>query len=151
LYHPWNMNLSVINNPDSAYPACNFTPYSFYLGGARTYYGLPNNPNFALGAVDNFCDTTSGLNDSQKFLNTNLNIFPNPCYNNCQIQYKPAKSIGNIVISNLQGTIVFKEENIPVTLLHHGYEINTTAFAKGVYFVTLSTNKESIIKKMVKL
>jgi hypothetical protein len=146
------MNLSVINSPDSAYPACNFTPYSFYLGGARTYQGLPNNPNFALGAVDNFCDTSANdLRDSQKFLHTNLNIFPNPCYNNCQIQYKPALSIGNIAISNLQGKFVFKEENIPVTLLQHGYEINTSAFAKGVYFVTIITNKESVTKKMVKL
>jgi Secretion system C-terminal sorting domain len=151
LYSPLNMNLSVINSPDSAYPACNFTPYSFYLGGARTYQGLPNNPNFALGAVDNFCDTSSGLNNSQKFLNTNLNIFPNPCYNTCQIQYKPVTQKGNIVITNVAGKVIFKEENIPVTLLQHGYEINTSAFAKGVYFVTLSTNKEIITKKMVKL
>jgi hypothetical protein len=152
LYHPWNMNLSVINNPDSAYPACNFTPYSFYLGGARTYYGLPNNPNFALGAVDNFCDTSSsGLNNSQKFFHTNLNIFPNPCYNACQIQYKPAFSIGNIAISNMQGKVVFKEENIPVTLLQHGYEINTSAFAKGVYTVTLITGSEVVTKRLVKL
>jgi Secretion system C-terminal sorting domain len=152
LYHPFNMNLSVINSPDSAYPACNFTPYSFYLGGARTYYGLPNNPNFALGAVEGACDTTAnGLKDSQQFLNTNLNIFPNPCYNSCQIQYKPAKSIGNIAISNMEGKVIFKEENIPVTLLQHGYEVNTSAFAKGVYFVRLVTDKVSVTKKMVKL
>jgi Secretion system C-terminal sorting domain len=152
LYHPWNMNLSVINNPDSAYPACNFTPYSFYLGGARTYYGLPNNPNFALGAVDNFCDTSANsLNNSQKFLNTNLNIFPNPCHNTCQIQYKPATQKGSIVITNIEGKVIFKEQNIPVTLLQHGYEINTSAFAKGVYFVTLLTDKQSVTKKLVKL
>jgi Secretion system C-terminal sorting domain len=152
LYSGLNMNLSVINSPDIAYPACNFTPYSFYLGGARTYQGLPNNPNFALGAVDNFCDTSAnGLNNTQKFLNTNLNIFPNPCFNTCQIQYKPATQKGNIIITNVAGKVIFKEENIQVTLLQHGYEINTSAFAKGVYFVTISTNKESITKKMVKL
>jgi hypothetical protein len=152
IYNEANTYLSVINNPDSAYPACNFTPYSFYLGGARTYYGLPNNPNFALGAVDNFCDTlASGLNNTQKFLNTNLNIFPNPCYNTCQIQYKPALSIGNIAISNLQGKVVFKEENIPVTLLQHGYEINTSAFAKGVYFVTLVSGNQNLTRKLIKI
>jgi Secretion system C-terminal sorting domain len=152
LYHPFNMNLSVINNPDSAYPACNFTPYSFYLGGARTYYGLPNNPNFALGAVEGACDTSaSGLNNTQKFLNTNLNIFPNPCYNNCQIQYKPATQKGNIIITNIAGKVIFKEENIPVTLLQHGYEINTAAFGKGVYFVTLVSGNQNVSTKMIKL
>jgi Secretion system C-terminal sorting domain len=151
IYTEANTYLSVINNPDSAYPACNFTPYSFYLGGARTYHGLPNNPNFALGAVEGACDTSTSLNNSQKFLNTNLNIFPNPCYNNCQIQYKPAKSIGNITITNISGKVIYKEEYIPVTLLQYGYEINTSAFAKGVYFVRLVTDKVSVTKKMVKL
>jgi Secretion system C-terminal sorting domain len=152
LYNEINMNLSVINNPDSVFPSCNFEEFSFSLGGARTYYGLPNNPNFALGAVDNFCDTTAnGLNDSQKFLNTNLNIFPNPCYNNCQIQYKPAKSIGNITISNMEGKVIFKEENISVNLLQHGYEVNTAAFAKGVYFVTLVSGNQNVTKKLVRL
>ncbi|MBK8847316.1 MAG: hypothetical protein IPO27_12545 [Bacteroidetes bacterium] len=33
-----NENLSVINEPDS--DNCNFTPFSFYLGGKRTYYGF---------------------------------------------------------------------------------------------------------------
>jgi Secretion system C-terminal sorting domain len=153
LYLPQNENLSVINNPDSAYPACNFTPYSFNLGGARTYYGLPNNPNFALGAMEGTpCDTLStSVREIKSYKNNQLNIFPNPCYNNCQIQYKPAKSMGNIEISNMEGKVIFKEESIPVTLLQYGYEVNTSAFAKGVYFVSLITDKESVTKKMVKL
>ncbi|HRH85202.1 MAG TPA: hypothetical protein PK210_13290, partial [Bacteroidia bacterium] len=43
VYNMYNMNLSVINQPDSLGSACNFQPYSFYLGGKRTYVGLPNN------------------------------------------------------------------------------------------------------------
>jgi hypothetical protein len=153
IYTEANTYLSVINNPDSAYPACNFTPYSFYLGGARTYHGLPNNPNFALGAMEGTpCDTLStSVREIKSYKNNQLNIFPNPCYNNCQIQYKPAKSIGNIAISNMEGKVIFKEENIPVTLLQHGYEVNTSAFAKGVYFVRLVTDKVSVTKKMVRL
>ena len=150
-YHPWNMNLSVINEPDSAYPACNFTPYSFYLGGARTYLGLPNNPNFALGAVADSCNTPSALKPIVSYNNNELNIFPNPCVNSCQVQYKPIKERGNITIVNEAGKTVFSDENIPVTLLQHGYEINLIAFAKGIYFVTLETDKESVTKKMVKM
>ncbi|MBK7388264.1 MAG: hypothetical protein IPI23_04070 [Bacteroidetes bacterium] len=43
-YNTTNMYLSVINYPDSLGTACGYNPFSFYLGGKRTYYGLPNNP-----------------------------------------------------------------------------------------------------------
>jgi gliding motility-associated-like protein len=49
VYNYINMNLSVINEPDAPGAACNFTPFSFYLGGKRTYWGLPNNPDYELG------------------------------------------------------------------------------------------------------
>ncbi|MBK7886914.1 MAG: hypothetical protein IPJ86_06280 [Bacteroidetes bacterium] len=60
-----NSNLSVINQPDSLGLACDFQPFSFYLGGARTCYGLPNNPDYELGAwVGSPCDTLSvGVDD----------------------------------------------------------------------------------------
>ena len=52
-YYPENMSLSVINQPDQrgGAAACDFQPYSFYLGGKRTYWGLPNNPNYDLGPL----------------------------------------------------------------------------------------------------
>jgi hypothetical protein len=153
LYDVINMNLSVINNPDSAFPACNYTDYSFSLGGARTYYGLPNNPNFALGAKEGSeCDTLiTSVAEVVRYNYHQLNIFPNPCYNSCQIQYKPALQKGSITITTANGKEVFGEKNIPVALLQHGYEINTSAFAKGVYFVKLVSGNQSVTKKLVRL
>jgi gliding motility-associated-like protein len=49
IYNMYNMNLSVINNPDAPGLACDFNLFSFYLGGKRTYAGLPNNPDYTLG------------------------------------------------------------------------------------------------------
>ncbi|MBK8873341.1 MAG: hypothetical protein IPN13_05230 [Bacteroidetes bacterium] len=58
------MNLSVINYPDSLGSACNYTPYSFYLGGTRTHYGLPNNPDYDLPAhAGSPCDTLVSQNE----------------------------------------------------------------------------------------
>ncbi|MBL0341878.1 MAG: hypothetical protein IPP71_13625 [Bacteroidetes bacterium] len=51
IYNMYNMNLSVINQPDSLGATCDFQPYSFYLGGKRTYVGLPNNPDYELGPL----------------------------------------------------------------------------------------------------
>jgi hypothetical protein len=149
--HPWNENLSVINHPDSLYPACNYEPYSFYLGGARTYLGLPNNPNYKLGAVEDSCNMPSALNPLVVYKKNELNIFPNPCLHHCQIQYKPAREKGNITIVNSQGKVVFYDENIPVTLLQYGYEINTAAFAAGSYLLTLTVGTEVISKTMLRM
>ncbi|MFZ7116414.1 MAG: hypothetical protein ACO1G9_13620, partial [Bacteroidota bacterium] len=58
MYHTENMNLSVINDPVVIGSGCNFSLYSYYLGGKRTYWGLPNNPDYGLGpVVGSLCDT----------------------------------------------------------------------------------------------
>ena len=38
MYNYYNMNLGVINSPDSIGAACNFQPYSFYLGGEQNVF-----------------------------------------------------------------------------------------------------------------
>ncbi|MBL0341083.1 MAG: hypothetical protein IPP71_09240 [Bacteroidetes bacterium] len=65
MYYMENMNLSVINSPDSAGTACDFQPWSFYLGGKRTYLGLPNNPDYDMPALSGSpCDTLVGINEA---------------------------------------------------------------------------------------
>jgi large repetitive protein len=61
-----NSNISVINYPDSSSTACDFQPFSFYLGGHKAYTGLPNNPNYELGRwVGSPCDTlTVGISET---------------------------------------------------------------------------------------
>ena len=39
MYSQYNMNLSVIENPDVVGVGCNLNLFSFYLGGKRTYWG----------------------------------------------------------------------------------------------------------------
>jgi Secretion system C-terminal sorting domain len=154
IYNEVNMNLSVINYPDSAYPACQFEPFSFGLGGKRTYGGLPNNPNYNLSAIDGSpCDTLgiTGLTKRQSYLKNQLNIFPNPCHNFCVLEYKPAKKAGTILITDAQGKIIFKEENIPVTLLQHGYELNLSAFKNGVYTMVLTSGEVRVSSNFVRL
>jgi hypothetical protein len=46
IHNVYTDNLSVINYPDSLGLACDFQPFSVNLGGSRTYWGLPNNPDY---------------------------------------------------------------------------------------------------------
>ena len=78
-YQPEIMNLSVINNPNNLDTACHFQPFSFYLAGKRTYWGLPNNPNYDLGPVVNSaCDSLFNSVEHISKQNLVLTIYPNP-------------------------------------------------------------------------
>jgi len=55
------MNLSVISKPDVFGLACDFDTLSVYLNGQRTFHGLPNMVNYALGTLEGSeCDTLGG-------------------------------------------------------------------------------------------
>ena len=52
IYNQYNQNLSIISSPDSLELACDFQPFSFYLGdSSKSTLGLPNMPNYNLGAL----------------------------------------------------------------------------------------------------
>jgi len=147
VYNMYNMNLSVINQPDSLGAACDFQPYSFYLGGKRTYLGLPNNPDYELGALTgSICDTLTSVKEITE--QNVINIFPNPFFNKIALQYQQHSStkIKEATIFNSMGEIVF-EKKVTQTL----YELDLSFLPNGVYFLTIHTEKSTITKKLVKL
>jgi len=147
VYNMYNMNLSVINQPDSLGTVCNFQPYSFYLGGKRTYVGLPNNPDYELGALTgSICDTLTSVKEITE--QNVINIFPNPFFNKIALQYQQHSStkIKEATIFNSMGEIVF-EKKVTQTL----YELDLSFLPNGIYFLTIHTEKNTITKKLVKL
>lgn len=147
VYNMYNMNLSVINQPDSLGIACDFQPYSFYLGGKRTYVGLPNNPDYELGALTgSICDTLTSVKEITE--QNVINIFPNPFFNKIALQYQQHSStkIKEATIFNSMGEIVF-EKKVTQTL----YELDLSFLPNGIYFLTIHTEKNTITKKLVKL
>jgi hypothetical protein len=144
-------NLSVVNFPDS--DACDFQPFSFYLGGKRTYYGLPNNPNYELGPlVGSPCDTLAASTPPANYRDPKGKV---------QCTYIGAWQKLFVNAQNLQG------HNVTITIydltakkvtsekckVMNGYatkDIDCSNFASGVYVVHLQTEKESLSKKFVK-
>jgi len=151
-YTTINSNLSVINQPDSLGLACDFQPFSFYLGGARTYYGLPNNPNYELGAwVGSPCDTlTVGLSE-----NTKNDVFFQAWYNGewNMIHVNASKlkgSKGVLRLFDVQGRVLYEAKLNVITGGYLTTEINMNGIASGVYIVSLSTEKEKLQGKIMK-
>ena len=152
MYYPENMNLSVINRPDSLGDSCLFAPYSFYLGGKRTYYGLPNNPDYEMGPlIGSGCDSLVGVK-SQEFgvRSAELHVFYHPGW---QVAFVNAEGLKgknySLHVYDLTGMEVFREEG-----KHNGAyftrDLRCEGFANGMYVVNLRTENEVLSKKFIK-
>ena len=154
-----NNNLSVINHPDSLGAACDFQPFSFYLGGARTYYGLPNNPDYELGAwVGSPCDTlTVGLSPNPGDPSPSeergawMQAWYNPEWNMIHVNASKLKGKSGVLrLFDVEGRVVYERQ---VDVVAGGYfttEIGMQGIAKGMYIVNLLTEKEYLSGKVMK-
>nr|MBK9650619.1 T9SS type A sorting domain-containing protein [Bacteroidota bacterium] len=153
-----NENLSVINNPNALGAACNYTPFSFYLGGKRTYYGLPNNPNYSLGRLlGSACDTLQWVstpetpNPLQGGLNAGFIVSPNPVSKNLFFNAKNAKGKNALIqIRNALGEIIFYKN---VEVINGGYitqTIDVSLFCNGIYFISLLMENETTSMRFIK-
>ncbi|MBP7167053.1 MAG: T9SS type A sorting domain-containing protein [Bacteroidia bacterium] len=154
-YTTINNNLSVINYPDSMGVASDFQRFSFNLGTGRSYFGLPNNPDYELGAwIGSPCDTlTTNLtpNPSPEARGTWMQAWYNHEWNMIHVnaaQLKEKK--GMLRLFDMEGRIVFEK---PAEVISGGYyttEINMENLASGVYVVNLMTEQDKISGKVGK-
>jgi hypothetical protein len=152
VYNLYNMNLSVINYPDSLDPSCDFQPFSFYLGGKRTYYGLPNNPNYELEAlVGSPCDTLSvEVFEAEIKVSAQLIVFFHGIWNTAFINAQNLKGkLYSLHIFDVLGNELFKE-NGNINSQYFSKDFQMQNFSNGMYIVCLQTEKESLVKKFIK-
>lgn len=145
LYNSINMNLSVINQPNQLRAACDFQPYSFYLGGYRTYYGLGINPNYDLGpVVGSACDSLTN-SVAETVEQKTFSIYPNPAHNQVQLQWQDYHAT-EIKIFNSFGEI-----NLPskISWNVNGCTFSVESFLPGVYFIQVKTDKNLLIRKLM--
>jgi hypothetical protein len=151
-YYPENMNLSVINSPDLPGASCDFQPYSFYLGGKRTYWGLPNNPDYDLGPlIGSPCDTLVGINESAAAAVTAAELFVYYAPG-CQTTFINAQHVAgsrySLEVFDMMGKSIFRESG-KLNPPYFTKNLNCGSFALGVYTVVLITEKERLVKRFV--
>ncbi|HMT28254.1 MAG TPA: T9SS type A sorting domain-containing protein [Bacteroidia bacterium] len=152
MYYNENMYLSVINSPDSAGLACDFQPWSFYLGGKRTYWGLPNNPDYELGPlVGSPCDTLVGISETYPtIINPQFNIFYHPEWQSAFINASNLTGTkGTLEIFDMQGKMVHQED-IEIVNGYYTRNFNMIGMADGMYFVNLISSGQRLSGKLVK-
>ena len=154
-YNTVNTHLSTINYPDSLGSSCDFQLFSFPLGGHRTYYGLPHNPNYEMGPlIGSPCDTlTVGLTPgpSPEARGAWMQAWYNHEWNMIHVNAAQLKGKkGLLRLLDIEGRIVFEK---PAEVLAGGYfttEIYTNELVSGVYLVNLVTEKDALSYKVMK-
>ena len=151
---PWtnySHYLSVINLPDSAASACNFELASVFVGDAPHYtlLGLPNMPNYNLGAlVGSTCDTLTTTTSFQTQV-FNFNIHPNPFHDQFQLTITGVIQNALVEIHDVLGRQVFHQVVSPVSRTVHQV-VDLSGYPSGVYFVSVNANKAHRTLKAVK-
>ena len=151
VYNTINMNLSVINYPDSLGTACGYAPYSFYLGGTRTYYGLPNNPDYELGPlIGSGCDTLTSLPPTASgFPLATIHATWSPNWQKAFINASNIKgSHWRLEVFDLFGNIIYLEQG-RLTPPYFSRGIELPGIASGMYIVRLLTEKEQLTGKFL--
>jgi hypothetical protein len=152
VHNVYNENLGVINYPDSLGAACNFQPFSFYLGGKRTYYGLPNNPNYSLGPlVGSGCDTLHvGVNSIDVNNHAQLFVYYQSDWQSLFVNASGIKGKSCVLkIVDMNGRMVYSSTKTTQPP-YFTQDVDCSALAKGMYVVQLLTEKEVMSKKFVK-
>ncbi len=135
--------MSVIHAPDSAGIACRFVENAVHLGsaiaGPWANGGLPNTPNFALGAINCNVGIENVGNE-----NNGLNIYPNPT--NSTLKISSRQNIKLITVFDMVGKEIFSEFINKKT-----ENIDLEGFSNGLYFIkAVNENGEVKTKKIVK-
>ncbi|MBP7168020.1 MAG: T9SS type A sorting domain-containing protein [Bacteroidia bacterium] len=146
-----NTNLSVINYPDSTFPACDYQAFSFYLGGHKAYFGLPNNPHYELGKwVGSPCDTLSVGIPELFQRKGELKLYYDKSWQTVFVNAEQLKGrTGKLQFYSTNGQLVDEVSIRP----DGGYFTYSSSFAAqpaGVYIVRLQTEKEVLTGKFVK-
>lgn len=154
VYNQYNMNLSVINQPDSLGAACDFQPFSFYLGGKRTYYGLPNNPNYSLGKlVGSPCDTIQYAGITTPPTKGGAAALQTTYISQWQKLFVNAQNIKGkncvLKIFDVNGRVV-KSINKISQPPYFTQDVALSNLASGLYLVSLITEKEMLSAKFIK-
>ena len=138
-----NMNLHVINSPNNPDTACHFQPYSFYLGGKRTYWGLPNNPDYDLGPLPGFPCSAAGI-EEENGEEKQLLIAPNPAKTSTVITAKKfIKSV--LTLYDITGRPLLQQAFNGKAI------IDLYRLSKGVYIGELKDkNGKTIVGKIIK-
>ena len=111
---------------------------------ADTLSGAHHNGEIAFSYTLGIC---SGVGVNEAIKNTIIKVYPNPAKDNLTIDFNnELNSLNtNVLIYNLQGQLLIQQQ-----IKQEKTELNINSLAKGMYIVSLTTEKERLVRKFVR-
>jgi hypothetical protein len=137
--------LHVIEEPDKEGAACKFVHRGLILPSYHSY-GLPNHPNFALGALKGSpCDTLHSVGVEDTDNEEIIKIYPNPTQGILYVQINN-DNVSELIIRDISGRIL-KQANFNSQI-----EISTDDIPNGLVFCEIRQGKQLLeVKRIVVL
>ena len=124
-------------------------------GETNTNYTATTNGSYQVEVTQNGCVDTSacfaitnvGIGDVN--LSNNINIYPNPVYDQVNIEITNWLSNGvEIVVRDVSGKQIYSQEVESISN-KETVNINTSKWAKGAYFIEVGQDENHVVKKIV--
>ena len=137
-----NNGIYLSNNDGASWSAINLG-----LPTDNLVKNLVINNNFLFAMIDTFGVWKRPLSDfvgiKENTLNNNISIYPNPTKDILTIETN-LNTQQKLEISNLMGQTIY------TYYIYNKATINTSAWASGVYILKLNTDKQTVVRKIVK-
>jgi len=141
---PQNLHLHAIMEPDLPGELCNVQENVLYLNGLVIKDGLPNMPNYALGALEGSpCDTLNETNPVAEVTSPSFKAFPNPVQDYLYID-NPLQTTCRAVVYNAMG-----QEVEYFIVQPGGQTLSTTTWPTGIYQLIIQQENEVIWRQSV--
>jgi len=105
----------------------------------------------AAGGTDIFIAKTGmnvGINEVKSSDNSNFNVYPNPSTGYLTVNYSSTENTSlNIRLTNVEGQIIYSEQKQLNGI--YNQNLDFSSLAKGIYFLEIITNKETLVKKII--
>lgn len=128
------------------YAITNTSAYSFY----RVNYTAPCDPSGGIGipsiqlAEVQLYEAELGVENNQ-FSGDDVMIYPNPNTGSFTIKYSGDTTIDTVKVTNISGQLI---KTIYLNNLGEIEDVRLPNVAEGLYFVQLTSNKQTIVKKV---
>ena len=141
---------SIICLPDRfrtrLYEITNTNTYNYY----RINFTAPCDPSGGIGipsiqvAEVQLYEAELGIEESQ-FSNNDFMVYPNPNHGAFTLKYSGNASLNEAIISTITGQLV---KNINLSNFSGSQEIALSNVTSGIYFVQISSNNKTVVKKI---
>ena len=148
--------LSTVNTPGLGFQWVTCPAMTNVIGQSFATFTPAVDGSYALITTLDGCSSTSscftiagvGLNENEAF--SSFSVYPNPAADNIAIDFSlRAESAVNVSITDLSGKVVYTSNLGNKTAGASSLNINTAAFANGIYVVNVLTNNGIATEKLV--